>query len=463
MPEATPLPGSYRDRRGRIFTVGGRVFRTVMPAAIEDFEFVRSTGLVEELIKIGKLVDETVVDKDVLGNHGADAALVLEHPRLPLISYPYEWCFSALKDAALLHLDIQLAALARGVALTDSSAYNVQFDGPRPVFIDHLSFRRYEDGEFWAGHRQFCEQFINPLLLRSLRGVPHNAWYRGSLEGITAEELSMTLPWQSRFSWQVLTNVFMQAKLQRSSDRSDALTKAQSRRLPKIGFEQMLRSLRGWIAKQTPKSDGRTVWQDYAADNSYDEQEAANKRAFISKFVSHGKPNTFLDIGCNTGDYSIVALESGATRSIGFDFDHGALEHAYRRARDTGVNFLPLLLDAANPSPGQGWRESERAGFSERAKGDAVVALALIHHLAIARNIPLHEVLDWLIAMAPAGVLEFVPKSDPMVKRLLQLREDIFDDYDADSFESLLADRARIVRSETVSASGRKLYWFERD
>ncbi len=398
-----------------------------------------------------------------MGAQGAGASFVLEHPRIPFISYPYEWPFQALKAAALLQLDILLAALERGVALTDASAYNIQFIGVKPIFIDNLSFCRYVDGEFWLGHRQFCEQFINPLLLCAKLGVPYNAWYRGNLEGITAEDLAAVLPWRSRLSWNVFTNVYLQARLQSTADRSDrTIEKVTSRRLPRVGFEQILVGLRRWVAKLQPRSSSNTVWRNYAADNSYSKPEEASKRQMIADFTKSAEPELILDIGCNTGEYSRVALENGAKLAIGFDFDVGALDVAFERAQRESLAFLPLSLDAANPSPDQGWAQSERKGFQDRAKGDAVLALALIHHLAIAKNVPLDRVVSWLVNMAPRGVLEFVPKSDPMVERLLLLREDLFDDYDQKSFEAALSRRARIVRSQRVSSSGRTLYCFER-
>ena len=463
MSEVSTESGSFRDRRGRIFYVDGRVLRTVMPMAATDYEFVRGSGIVDALVADNKLVRETVVDASLLGEHGDGAQFVLEHPRLPFISYPYEWSFSALKAAALLHLDIQQAALQKDVTMTDATAYNVQFIGPNPIFIDSLSFRRYKDGEYWAGHRQFCEQFINPLLLRSLAGVPHNAWYRGALEGISAEDLSKVLPWRNRLSWNVLTNVFMQARLQHTADSGRAIEKAKTRKLPRIGYEQMLYGLRKWIAGLEPKEDSKTVWQDYATENSYADEEAINKRRFIAEFASSTRPALVLDIGCNTGDYSAVALENGAELAVGFDFDHGALDYGYRRAVRDSLNFLPLHLDAANPSPNQGWSQAERMGLQERTKGDAVMGLALIHHLAVAKNLPLDEVIGWLVDMAPQGIIEFVPKNDPMVQRLLQMREDLFDDYDQESFEKYLGRRARVIKSDVVSASGRTLYWFDRN
>lgn len=458
-----PHPASFRDRRGRVYDVEGRILRSVMPIAAEDFEFVRATGLIDELVEARMLVAESLVDRSALNGQGEGARFVLEHPRLPYVSYPYEWSFAQLKAAALFHLDLQLRALGKGVALTDASAYNVQFDGPIPVFIDSLSFRRYADGEFWHGHRQFCEQFVNPLLLRSVLGVPHNAWYRGSLEGISAAEMSRILPWSSRLSWNTLTNVFIQARLQRSeSSAGRALETARTGKLPRLGFEQMLIGMRRWIRGMTPRNDGKTEWQDYASDNSYADGETAIKRQIVAGFVASSKPQLLFDLGCNSGDFSALALRCGAGRTIGFDLDDGALDHAYERACREALNFLPLYLDAANPSPEQGWFQAERQGFSRRAKCDAVLALAFVHHLVFSRNVPLPDVIDWIVDMAPRGIIEFVPKSDPMVQRLLQLRADLFDDYTQENIEARLNTRGRIASSRTVTENGRTLYIYER-
>lgn len=463
MNEVQPDSGSYRDFTGRVYHAGDRIFRTVMPAAVADFDFVRSTGLVRDLVAAGKLVAEELVDRQVIGRAGTGAAYVLEHPRIPFVSYPYEWPFSTLKSAAAFHLEIQLDALDRGVALTDASAYNVQFYGTRPIFIDSLSFRRYEEGEYWYGHRQFCEQFVNPLLLRSCLGMSHNAWYRGSLEGIGTEDLSSLLRWRHKVSWNVLINVILHARLQRSASTQDnAVRRAGRRHLPVAAYRQILNSLRRWIATLRPKTGARTTWEDYASQNSYDSEEAVGKREFIAEFVRRTRPASLWDMGCNTGEYSALALESGAGYVVGFDFDHGALEKAVARSTRDELNFLPLFLDMANPSPNQGWSQAERAGLAQRGPADGVVALAVAHHLAIGKGIPLDLTVDWLVSLAHEGVVEFVQKSDPMVQRLLQLREDRFDEYDQETFEAILARRARIVQSKQVSGTGRTLYWFSR-
>jgi len=138
------------------------------------------------------------------------------------------------------------------------------------------------------------------------------------------------------------------------------------------------------------------------------------------------------------------------------------LESAFARAREQNLAFQPLFFDAANPSPNQGWNEQERSGLRARKSADAVVALAFVHHLAIARNIPLDQLVDWIINLAPAGIIEFIPKSDPMVQSLLRHREDIFLDYTREAFLTHMERNASLVSTAVISASGRLLASYKR-
>ena len=458
-------PGSFRDPSGQVYREGTRIYRTVTDRAAADYEFVRDSGLLQRLSKQGHVLSATEIDRDTLGPVGSAARYLLQHPLIPFVSYPYEWSFPTLKDAALLHLDVQLEALEAGIVLSDATAYNVQFVGPRPVFIDHLSFRRYRPGEIWTGHRQFCEQFLNPLLLRALLGVSHNAWFRGTQEGITAPELNRLLPLRRKLSWNVLSQVVLPTMLERSAGSAvQSLNTAHLQRpsFPLESYRAMLKQLHNWIMRLQPADTGKTVWNDYAANHSYRSDEVDKKIAFVSDMAAAVRPNMLWDLGCNSGDYSKASLKAGAKYALGFDFDHGALEAGFERAKAEELSFLPLLMDAANPSPSQGWAERERQSLGARASADAILALAFVHHIAIGRNVPLDRVIDWLIGLAPNGVIEFVPKADPMVTRMLKLREDIFDTYTEDTFLNAISARARIVKSSVVSAAGRRVVWFDR-
>lgn len=470
MPEATisaaAHPASFRDRDGRVFEAEGEIIRVLSASGAEEFRRLKESGALESLVQSGALIESTEANsREFSFDHGIpDPALVLRHPRIPFISYPYEWPFRALQCAAVHHLELHLAALERGITLTDATAYNIQFRGARPVFIDVSSLRRYREGELWLGHRQFCEQFLNPLLLEAVVGVPFQSWYRGCLEGIPADQLVRVLPLRSKIDWRVLAHVVMQSRLQSAASQKEPheLAAAARRRFPRAGFVSMLKQLLKWIRGLNPAGLKTSTWSDYEASRTYDEPALRAKMQLVSEFVTATKPRLMWDFGCNAGEYSLAALRSGAEYVVGFDFDRGALDEAFRRSRQHRAAFLPLLLDAANPSPRQGWRQSEREGILERGPCDALLALAFEHHLTIARNVPIPSFLDWLTGLGRCGVVEFVEKQDPTVQRMLALREDIFDDYTLVNFEQALGARARIVRRTQLPVRTRHLFWYER-
>ena len=463
---ATRDPGSFRDPSGTIFSSGDNILRSLNAEAARNFALLKSSGAYDDLIGKGWIIGAQEADAEQLADVPdlAKTAPVLVHPRLPFISYPYEWPFALLKRAALLHLDVHLRALDFGFALSDASAYNLQFAGGRPVFIDIPSFVPYRDGEYWTGQRQFIEQFVNPLLLRALFGIAHNAWYRGALEGVASRDIVALIGGLRRWlAPDILANITLPDLMQRRARSAPDAGARAARPLPKAALQLMLRRLHRWISGLTPKPIGPTEWQQYEHANvSYSGGEERSKQDFVADFARRHAPRCAWDIGCNTGRYAEALLQNGAGSVIGFDTDLDALEIAASRTPARSLNFLPLFSDAANPSPGQGWAEAERAGLTSRRNADAVIALALVHHLAIGRNVPLPFVVEWLTGLAPRGVIEFVPKPDPMIQRMLRLRHDIFDSYDSDQFEQALGRHARIVQRLELAPGGRTLYEFER-
>ena len=457
------LPGSFRDPRGRIYQSKNRIFRTVNPSFTKEFDLVKSTGLFKKLGEEGHVLTANPADPSVLRSFGDFEGYVLEVPKLPFVSFPYEWSFPALKAAALFHLDIHLIALDYGITLSDSSAYNVQFIGARPIFIDHLSFVQYQEGAVWAGHKQFCEQFLNPLLLRTFFGITHNAWFRGTQEGIPTSHINRLLRFRHYLHWNVLTHVVLQSYFHRAAEKDQiALDKGNfsEATFSLDSLKRILKGLHKWIKKMNPADTGKTIWRDYAKNHSYSSDEIKIKKQFIKEFIEDSPPEILWDLGCNTGDYSVVALDGGVKYVVGFDFDQGVLEKAFARAQEATLPFQALFMDASNPSPNQGWRELERQGFKKRANAGGIIALAFIHHLAIARNIPFDELLEWILSLAPKGIIEFVPKNDPMVKKLLSLREDIFPNYSEEYFLSFLATHSTIKKKVRTSKSGRLLVWY---
>lgn len=355
-------------------------------------------------------------------------------------------------------------ALDHGFDMSDSSAFNIQFEGIKPIFIDTLSFRRYEPGSYWLGYKQFCEQFLCPLLLQSHAGLNFNDWYRGTVSGIDIVSTSRILPTWTLFSPTIAMHVHLHASMMRkvrNESRNAPVGNRIKKPLPLHSLKGLLSGLRNFIAKIRPHKTNSTYWENYADNTSYETDERHAKREAVSSFVKSTAPQCLLDLGCNTGEYSEIALAAGARHVIAADSDPGTLEAAVSRAREKRLNITPVYLDLGNPSPSQGWDCRERPGILERVHADAFIALAVIHHLVIGKNIPLKMVVDWLTQLAPAGLIEFVPKSDPMVIGLLAHREDIFPDYDLDNFRKALAARALIKKELVISKSGRTLFFFE--
>jgi ribosomal protein L11 methylase PrmA len=387
------------------------------------------------------------------------AGRVLEHPRLPFISHPYEWSFEALRTAGLHHLDIHLEILDAGLTLSDASAYNIQFIGTRPIFIDLLSFRPYRDGEMWGGYRQFCEQFLNPLLFCSATGLMPNAWYRGTLEGISTASLRRLLPWRAKLSRRVLLHVVAHAALEGVEPNGTQASTMPA--FPRQRLVRLLGDMRGWIASLTPKRR-RSLWSDYSATCSYSGDEREAKRAEVAEFAASTRPRRLWDMGCNTGEYSLLALEAGAERVIGWDGDAAAIDAAYLAARKADTEFTPLVSELANPSPSQGWGQAERAGMQERSDADAVMALALIHHLVFGANVPLPQAMGWIVGLAPRGLIEFVPPDDVQVRPMRARRNGIHHPYDRAAFVGALAALARIEKSTLLGPSGREMFRYDR-
>jgi len=458
------VAGSFRDPAGRVFVSYGRVYRSIADEAIADYRSARDCGLIERLVTSGKLVEsiECAPGSVPLPPEVSDQTkIIVEHKRIPFVSYPYEWSFDALQCAALLHLDVHLEALQAGHSLSDSSAFNVQFVGTRPVFIDLLSIRRYVEGEFWLGHRQFCEQFLNPLLLQAYVGTGYNDWYRGRMTGIPATDLAPLLPSWRKLGPKTFMHVSLQSSAQRSARRHTLDTA--HRQLPKRALVGMLRSLRSWIDDLRPRGQARTVWSNYPEQSSYDAAQETFKRGAVDSFVRKQPPDLLFDLGCNTGVFSRAALGAGARYVVGLDSDSGALRRAFHASQSKGLPFLPLYADLTNPSPSQGWDQRERNGLLERGPADAALALAVVHHLAVGNNLPLDMISAWLSRMASRILVEFVPKTDPMLQLMLVNRKDIFPGYCIEAFRASLSAHGRIAAETPIPGSGRILLDVEFD
>ncbi len=449
------VEGSFRDPSGFVYTRDGTLFRQVNTGFRQTFEAFLASGLWDELVRDGLLVPHEPVGLEYSAT--PEAYAVLRPERLPFISYPYEWSFGQLQDAAALTLQIQERALRKGFTLRDSSAYNIQFQGGRPIFIDTLSFEPWEEGKPWAAYKQFCEHFLLPLTLMSATDIRCGTLLRSYVDGIPLDLGSRLLPHRSWTSLSAVLHIHLHAWAQGRYAGSAVTSAAKGKRMSQSSLLTLIKNLSTATQRLSWRPSG-TEWADYTTDNNYSDAASRSKREMVVAHLAAAKPKTVWDLGANTGEYSRAAREL-ASYVVSFDVDPAAVERNYRRVRsekETGI--LPLLLDLTNPSPGQGWAGRERLSLEERGPADAVLALALVHHLAIGNNLPLERIAAYFSRLGRHLVIEFVPKSDSQVSRLLLSRPDIFPGYTKEGFEEAFQRHYHIQSVARVADSERWLY-----
>jgi ribosomal protein L11 methylase PrmA len=417
------------------------------------------SGLYAKLVKAGFLIPHTEVDKPAAL---PDRAFKIIQPeRIPFISYPYEWSFGQLKDAALATLSIQKRALKLGMNLKDASAYNIQFFRGRPTLIDTLSFETYREGEPWVAYRQFCQHFLAPLALMAYRDVRLSQLLRVHIDGVPLDLASGLLPGRTRWNLGLTTHIHLHASAQKRYADAPLEKARRGRKMSQQALLGLIESLQSTVRALAWKPAG-TEWADYYDATNYTDAAFTHKLNLVSEWLGKINPKMVWDLGANTGIFSRKAAELGAY-TVASDIDPAAVEQNYRQVKTAREeNILPLVLDLTNPSPAIGWQNQERESWIQRGPADAVLALALVHHLAISNNVPLPRVAEFFSTLGQCLIVEFIPKTDSQVRRLLSSREDIFPDYQRENFEQIFQQWYKIQATSDIRDSERRVYLMRR-
>ena len=451
------LSASFRDPSGFLFARDGVLYRQLNRKYEQEYARLMESGLYDKLVKAGLLIPHVEVDQEP-----AEAELahkIIQPERVPFISYPYEWSFGQLKEAALATLSIQRRAMKAGMSLKDASAYNMQFVRGKPTLIDTLSFELYKEGQPWVAYRQFCQHFLAPLALMALRDARLNQLLRVYIDGVPLDLASGLLPSKTRVNFGLLTHIHLHASAQKRFSGADVKSRAAT--MSQQALTGLIESLDSTVRKLEWKPGG-TEWGNYYDITNYSDAAFEHKKQLIKEWSARLKPSLVWDLGANKGVFSRVAGEGGAY-VVSSDIDPAAVEQNYRQMKEEKAqNLLPLLIDLTNPSPSLGWANEERDSFPARGPADLALALALIHHLAISNNVPLPQVADFFAHVGKWLIIEFVPKPDSQVQKLLVSREDIFPNYTREGFESAFGQRFKIAEAVSLRESERVLYLMER-
>jgi hypothetical protein len=453
--------GSFRDPAARVFYEGDRVLRGLSVEGAADDLAARQAGVVDALVSAGTLIHNWRVD-DVAVPTGVPSAAVVESTRLPFVSYPQEWSFSMLRDAALATLDANLLALESGFILKDASAFNVTFDGMRPVIIDASSLERFPGRGVWNAYGQFCDHFLAPLLLEAHGGYPVSRSLTGTVVGVPIADLAALFRGRSRLAKGVFTHVRMRARVERRARDLDtsARTEVGAMTLPREAIAASMSKMRTLVTGLT--GSAASTWADYERGLPYDDRGIEIKETFVAGAGAGAKRKALaLDVGANAGRFTKL-LSSEFERVLAIDVDPGAVDALYQLEGDrVRARVTPLVVDITNPTPSFGWRSRERRAFFDRAQPDFSTWLAVLHHLCLGTGIPLPEVLDLVHAVGPEAVVEFVDPADPMARHITATRRDPLHEYSLAAFESGVAARFDVVAAESVSPS-RSLFHLRR-
>jgi len=450
-------PASFRDPSGSVFYQDRLIYRQINTSYKYEYDHLMSSGLYESFVEDNLLISHREVDFE--GPIPEKAYKIIQPELIPFISYPYEWSYSQLKHAALTTLEIQKKALDFGMSLKDCSAYNIQFRKGKPLLIDTLSFEKYREGQTWIAYRQFCQHFLAPLTLMSYKDIRLNQLFRVYIDGIPLDLASSILPFYSYFRFPILSHIHLHAKSQKHF--ANKALKKDSHKMGRTAFLGLIDSLESAVKKLKWQLQS-TEWADYYENINYSSDSFHHKKQIVSQLIDRMKPHIVWDIGANVGIFSRITSNKGIL-TISFDIDVTAVEENYLECVKEGeTNILPLLLDLTNPSPGIGWENQERTSLIDRGPADTVIALALIHHLAISNNLPLNKIADFFNRICESLIIEFVPKSDSQVQRLLSTRKDIFPEYSQIKFEHEFSKHFGIKSSMRIKNTERILYLMEK-
>lgn len=450
--------GSFRDPSGQIFCREGKIYRCIFSPGVKDFEAARDAGVYDKLIEAELLIRHDEVKINDLAPEGT--VYCLSHPRLPMVSYPWEWSFSMFKDAALIHLDTMEMLLPHGFWLRDASAFNVQYDGNRTRLIDTLSVGRRVPESPWVAYGQFCSHFLGPLTMAAYSDIRTLSFWRNYIDGYPLDLATKMVPFWRQYRPGLFMHLTLHARIQSVADRKEDIGKSKSARKPKVsdrGLIGLIRSLRRTIEGIRWKHSSK-IWEEYGEIRTYQAEDVAQKSEYVDRVVQRLQPNMVWDLGANTGEFSLIAASYGAF-VVSIDGDPACTEHMYqklsREKRFKGI--LPLTMDLANPSPGLGWDSRERLSLRDRGPADLVLSLALIHHLVFSCCVPLSRIAEWFANLSNYVLVEFVPPSDPMVQKLLRNRGDEHLPYSLEVFQSSFGKFFDFVDRETLQ-NGRILF-----
>jgi len=471
---------SFRDPDGCVIASEGRILRIARASGSRAIESLRASACFRSLQEEQRIPGMEVLNEGAVCTlrdgaefdriyRSLDGRAVIEHTPVTFQSFPCEWPLEMLQAAGELTLDIAERLLAEGKGLKDANPWNIQFEGPRPVFVDVFSIEpRDARDPIWLAHDQFVRTFLLPLYAGSNLGIGLSHTLGGTADGLEPEVVRQWAGLLRSMAPAAFRYVTLPALLARRYSPNACFYR--DRRVSDSGqaafvLGRALRSLRRALRRFAPTEGRPSSWSDYMTKEcTYSPAQFRQKRGFVLEALREFAPGTVLDLGCNTGFFSLEAARI-ATAVVAIDSDPVAVGQCWRQASHQGLPVLPLVVGLSQPTPASGWRNRERPSFLDRARGrfDAVLMLAVLHHLLVTDRVPLEEIIELLAELSrDLVVVEYVGPADPNFLRIVRGRQALHRGLDPAAFENACAARFHIVRTLPIDGMDRRMYLLRR-
>jgi 2-polyprenyl-3-methyl-5-hydroxy-6-metoxy-1,4-benzoquinol methylase len=476
----TLAASSFRDPAGRCFVLPHSVYRFLDEDSARTCESFLESKCARSFVSRGQLIStkrlgsaETALlqsrndSKALFASHNGQ--IILEHERIPFASYPCEWAPEMLWEAGRLTLELAQSALVEGYGLKDATPYNVLYRGAEPVFVDVPSFEQRDASDpVWLAQGQFVRTFLLPLLANQRWGLALADIFMTHRDGLEPEDIYRWCGFVERFQPGIFSLVSMptwlKGKAQAEGGRLYETRRMNNPEKARFILQSLLKRTERTLESVKPKSRGGSGWTAYMETHSYSEPAFADKEKFVDEVLREIRPKRVLDVGANTGHFSLCAAKAGA-EVVAIDSDPACVGRISERARKEKVNVLPLVVNLARPTPALGWRNGECGSFLERSRGgfDCVLMLAVVHHLLVTERIPLEEILRLVAELTTQWlVIEFVEPQDEMFRQLTRGRDALHAGLSEKKFEEACTEDFDIVRSLALAGKARWMYLLKR-
>ncbi|MDG2372196.1 MAG: class I SAM-dependent methyltransferase [Flavobacteriaceae bacterium] len=451
--------GSFRDPSGYVFVEDDKIYRLVNKCYKDNFEKLQDSGLLKDLFQKELLVRHEIVKYSK--SYDQNQYLVLDVEKIKTITYAYEWSFSQLKDAALSTLEIQLISVSKGMTLKDATPFNIQFKENKPIFIDTLSFEEIKDENYsWKPYKQFCENFLSPLVLMSYTDPRLNKILMNDINGIPIDLSLKLIPLIKKFIPSIFIH-FVLPSLFTSKKKSNSDLK--SKKISKSQHLSIINQLIDFISS-LKLHDSLSEWGDYYNETVNEKKDyVINKEKLLKSFTEGMIISTTWDIGSNDGFFSSVIANSSNSYVYSLDIDWRSVEYNYlRNKKNKTKNIHPIIFDFSNPTPALGWLNIERKNLFERLdEPDLIMCLALMHHV-INANIPFDQFINFLKKTNKYVIIEYIPFNDPKCQEIYKTRKEEIIYPTEKEFINLISESFKVILKGIIEPTERKLFLIEK-